>query len=315
MPILGAYPVLTQPADLFDPFADTRTLAFRSLDGATLLPFTGDEFIALDGIQGLGKVPRTVVESSTPGMDGTRIDDILIGSKKVFLPLFVRSNSSHRVFLGNMDRLDRLFNHRGVDYRATDGTLDLVAESLQGQRSLRCLYVDGDDGDFTQDSYGASWASMGLNLLAVRPYWTGTPWTTQTVFRPTAVSWFGTFPPSLTSSRALGTDMPVTVGGGVPSWPSADLVGPASSVLIQAPGLNISLPGGLTGGEQATIVTNPRGRTVKFNGVKDWSRVAPLGRRFWPLAPGNQSITVQLAGATAATSARIYGDTNWESPW
>jgi hypothetical protein len=54
-----------------------------------------------------------------------------------------------------------------------------------------------------------------------------------------------------------------------------------------------------------------------FNGVGGaaaWSRIAPSDM-YRPLSPGNQEITITMAGATAASYASASGDIRWERPW
>lgn len=316
MPILGLLPVLPGPPAVVDPFADTRQLALRSLDGENLIPFTGAEFIAQWGMQGMDVPPRDVVLDEVPGMDGARIADVKIGARTVLLPIWFGSDSDHIDYLNRRDGLRALFNYRGVDLRSVDGSFDLVATSRDGtvERSLRCMYVSGMDGDWQRDTTGSYWESVGLNLLACRTYWYGEPWTTPTVRLPAAAKWFGQFPPQLSSSRALGGPFQLNVPGDVPSWARIDLVGPATTVTLTAPGLSVSIPAGLGTGERATVVTSPRGRTALFEGVKDWARIGAV-TRWQPLPPGPTSITVVMTGATSVSSAVVSGDALYESPW
>lgn len=316
MAILAGYPVVTVFPDVVDPLAESRTISFRSLDGTQFLPCTGREFVAMQGILGFDLVTPNIVEAGVPGMDGTRITDITYGSRDVSFPMFLASTSSHLQYLSNRATLRRLFNPRAVDYRTTDGTFDLVSTSGNPanpqSRSLRCTYKGGWEGSREQDRSGAWWEKVVFDFLAVQPYWKGTPWSTEIISVPAAVSFFGTFPPSLSSSRALGSDIAITVPGDAPSWLSVDLVGPASSFTVTAPGLSLSVPAGLGSGETATLVTDPRGRTMKFNGVTNWARVAPSDR-YRLFLPGDATINVTLTGATAASSARVYGDTFFET--
>lgn len=314
MPILAGIPVADRPVAKTYPLKESRTLGFRSIDGADLLPFTGSEFFAKAGIEGLDLPPRELIRETVPGMDGSRIREIRIGEREIFLPLFVASGSSHAGYLDRRDQLATLFNHRGLNYQITEGTFDLVASSVRGERYLRCLYSDGMKGSLGQDNSGAWWESIGLNLLAVQPYWHGERWETPTIYKPADVSFFGTFPPSLSASRALGVNMPITVKGDVPSWPSVDITGPATNVAVTGPGLSVSIPGGLLAGETATIITDPRKRDALFNGVRDWTRIAPSDR-YNAIMPGEQQLSVVLSGATPETTAKVYGDSLYERPW
>ena len=313
MPILAAFPVVTpeEPVDLT--MVDTRTLAFRALDGTYPFPATGREFFFMPEIEGLDLPLIQVATRTIPGMDGELLSEVSVGTREIFLPLFIASDSTHLQYLDRRDALANLFNYRRVDYRAEGGTFDLVASSARGERTLRCLRTEGMT-TVKRPREGAYWAKLGINALAVQPYWRGTDWQTPAIRPPTGAAWFGTFPPELSSSRALGTDVPVQVGGDVDSWPTVDLVGPADSVLIEGPGLLISIPDGLGAGEPAHIVTDPRGRVALFDNVSQWQRIAPQ-RLFAPLAPGRQLITIDLAGATSSSVARVSGPTLYERPW
>lgn len=316
MAILAPYPAVQSPGEIVDLFADSRSFAFRSLDGDTLLPCTGSEFIAMWGAQGLDVPDPEIVEGFVPGMDGSVIDDITTPSRKVLLPLWIGSDSGHRVYLNNRAALRRLFDHRRVNYSRTDGTFDLVAYSELGERSLRCAYQTGMAGDWAQDSSGSYWERLGLSFLAVRTHWYGVRWTSPIIRKPAGINFFASFPPRLSSTGAFGTDVPVLVDGEVDSWPRIDLIGPADSVLIEAPGLHIEIPGGLTAGEVAVINTDPRpGQTeATFDGVSGWQRIGPVFSRA-PLAPGVNPMTIALPNATTATQAVLSGDSKWLTPW
>jgi hypothetical protein len=94
-----------------------------------------------------------------------------------------------------------------------------------------------------------------------------------------------------------------------------EVVGPCSSFRAQtSSGLDVSLVGGLAAGETMLVNTDPRGRDVTFNGVRDWGRVAP-GDRWEPMLPGSPSVTLTMANATAASSARLFGESLYKRAW
>jgi hypothetical protein len=312
LPILGSYRVVTTFAKS-DPLQESRTLAFRALDGTNPFPSTGREVFVMAGAEGLDMPPRVVVTRQSPGMDGEQLREIRTGRREVFLPLFLASDSSHLQYLERRDALRRLFAYRGVDYKAQDGTFDLVAESARGERSLRCVFVEGMTSAMRPDE-SAYWARLGLTFWAVQPYWVGQPWTTPVIRQETGAAWFGAFPPRLSSARALNQAMTVTIPGDAPSPVTVDLVGPATTVTITGPGLFLSIPSGLAIGEVARIVTDPRRRQATFDGVTDWARLAPTST--WaPLTPGDVPLSVTVTGQTASTQAVISGNTYFETPW
>lgn len=314
MPIQAGIPVLEPPVVVpVYPFAESRTLAFRSLDGIDLMPWTGGEFFLLGGMRGLDMPPVVNVVEQLPGMAGARLREIQVGIREVFLPLFYVSNTSHTDFLAKKRAVSAMLSHLGKDYVAHDGSFDLVATSgtdMPTTRALRCYYVSGNEGTYTSSESSPHWASIGITLNAARPYWVGDPWSTEVLRLPTAAAWFPGFPGQLSASRVLGAGLGITVDGQVPSWPTVDVTGPATSVTVTAPGLSVTIPAGVAAGEAVHIATDPRGRTATFNGVKGWARIGPADI-YAPLAPGDQQITVVVPGATSQTSARVYGDTQY----
>jgi hypothetical protein len=312
VPILAGIPVVVQPPQV-DLLEESRSLRFARLDGSNPLPATGREFFFQPGIEGLDLPPRVIVTKQSPGMDGERLREIRTGRREVFLPLFIASDSSHAQYLDRRDALRGLFDYRGVDYKTADGTFDLVAESTRGTRTLRCVYVEGmSAAKWPNES--TNWARLGITVWALNPYWQGARWQTPVIRQSTNAAWFGAFPGKLASTYALGTGIPITIPGDAPSPVTVDLVGPATSVTISAPGLLVSVPAGLASGEVAQIVTDPRARAARFAGTLNWSRVGPTSK--WaPLEPGPQTIDIVVAGVGTGTQAVVSGPTNWDSPW
>lgn len=316
MPYLGGIPVVdVEPTGpVLNGFEDSRTLAFRSIDGADLISFTGDEFIVRRQATGLDLAPRDVVEVTYAGEDGGQLDDITVGSRVWGLPLRVGAMSGHRAFLDNRAALRRLLNHRRVDYRAHGGTFDLVASSVIGERSLRSAYVSGWEGADEQATSGSYFETLPLVCKSVRPYWTGPRWSTPKIQKPPAAPWFGTFPPVFTPSRTLGQDIGVTVEGDASGYCRVEVAGYAPSVLVTGPGLRVSIPQGVAAGESCVVETYPPQAGVYFNGLVDWSRVAP-SRQFAAIDPGEAVFNVDLGNSSPDAYAVISGPTLWDAPW
>jgi hypothetical protein len=320
VPILASSPVVNRPVDTR--FNDSRRLEFRSLSG-DVLQWVGPSWVALEGLEGLHMPPREVVRDQMPGVTGSLLREVRELERVVSLPVFIESDAGHADHLAQLARLQAFFDGAGVDYAAEGGTFDLVAVSSKGERALRCVYLEGMEGSEGGIGSGASWASFGLRLLAVDPYWHGTAWSTGTLRIPSAVGWMSasngsyttTWPGRLTASLAISNSMSVKVGGDAPSCPTIEVVGPADGFRATTTrGLNVSLVGGLAAGETMLVTTDPRQRDVTFNGVRDWSRVAP-GDLWEPLLPGTASVSLTMAGATDVSSARLFGESLHKRAW
>ena len=314
MPILAGGIAVVETPDHINLKADSRGLNLRRVsDGVFPLEPTGKEFFLRSGSEGLGLGPREVIRNAQMGVDGTRLQEIRYGERPIFLPLFVKSDSSHADYLDSVDKLDSLFEHEGLDLDE-DGTLDLVATSLRGTRTLRCVYLEGREGSMHPTERGI-WGSWGIRLMALRPHWSGGEWTTPLVRQGGTYAFPGALGDGFGSSQALGSDLTVTVPGNVRSWPAVEVVGPATAVTITSTsGMSVTVPAGVAGGETFTLTTDPRGRAAVFGGVKNWTRVGPLDMYGQGLL-GQETFNITTTGVSAATSARVFGTIWWSKPW
>jgi hypothetical protein len=319
VPILAAaYPVIDtpNPGTPLDPaFVESRGFSFRSLTGEDILPFTGDEFIARWGIQGLDVPPRQLVEEGTPNRDGSQVTDIKVGSRTFVIPIFVGANSGHLSYLRHREVMRSFFNFRGVDYKALGGTFDLVASSAVGQRSLRSFYVDGMNGQWDQETSGVHWETFGLQGLAQWPYWDGGRWSSEIIRRPgISDAWFGAFPSQLAPNNLLNATAYVNIEGDVESYVQVDAVGPTSNIYIECDDYVLDVPDGLADGERMTIDADPRSKRILFDGVQDWSRLSPL-TSLAPLSVGSRAFELTMDDPGPATQMQLSGVKWYETPW
>lgn len=301
------------------PYYESRRVGFRDLNGNDLLTWDTSvkAFVIKQGLTGFDLPPRDLVRSKIAGIAGSRLREVRVNEREVFVPMFV-AGGGHSDFLSRRDEVADMLSEVGVDYQTNGGTFDLVASSERSTRTLRCMYESGLEGDFSADAMGNWWESFGLVLLAVQPYWQDGEWSTPTVRLPDAEAWFPDFPGVLSPSRVLGADMPVLVGGDAPSWPTVDVTGPATSVTITsaAAGLTVTVPDGLASGEFFRLTTDPRiKRVASFDGVTDWTRVGPDDAYGNGMPPGVVDVSITVPGATSATSARVYGPALYQRAW
>ena len=317
MPLVAT---LATPAEspVFIP-VDDRRLDFRSLDGQDLLSWGDDEWIVGADVFGLDVAPRLLTVDRVPGLRGSRLREIDDGPAEMVLPLWVKPTSRDwRDVLSMLARVRSFMSFRRVDYVADEGTFDLVASTRGRSRYRRCVYQQGLEGDYANPQGFHQWRRFALRVLAVDPDWHGEPWSTPIVRLPISSPFLTpvgtrTTPLRLTSSIALGTDMPVTVGGDIPSPVTVEIGGPATSTHITSPqGLDVTV-GALTSGQTFRLETGRRKRAL-LNGVSAGSLLSS-GPQWRPLPPGGASISVEVTGATSETWARVFGESLWETPW
>lgn len=296
---------------------DDRRLDFRSLDGESILSWTGNEYVIMSGIQGLRLAPNEVIYEKVPGLDGARLREIRTDPRTVVIP-FAVFGSSPRAHLEQLDAINAYVDFRTVDYVTAEGTFDLVASAGGSSRYLRCTYLDGMEGvEGIANGNGPDFSTFDANLLAMDPHWRGQEWTTPIVKLPTPRPFLSDDPDAhpwgLSSSVALGADMPVLVGGNVPSPAVIELTGPADETHITSPqGLDITI-GAIDAGD-TVIIDSGRRKRVLLNGVKAWTLLGDSPQ--WPaMSPGANTISVVITGADTDTRARVYGTSLWKTAW
>lgn len=303
---------------------EARYLDFRSLDGSTVLEWDGDEFIMQSGVTGLNVPPREVITDRVPGMEGERLREIRTTSRTVILPFFVASaDLSTATHLEQLARVRAFCNYRRNDYVTDEGTFDLVARGGRGgERTLRCTYVDGMEGEWgVEIGNGSYYSTFDTKLLAVDPYWHGQEWSTPEVALPASLPFVSESPlfsglgrVAISPSVALGTDMLVTVDGDVPSPVVVDGVGPWASMHITSPqGLDVTI--GPVGAGHTLLLDTGRRKRCLLDGATDWSLLVSDSPQWDPLPAGAASISIEVTGATTATRARVHGPTLWETAW
>lgn len=301
---------------------DDRRLEFHNLDGSDLIAWNDRDYILRSGIQGLRMAPREVITESVSELPGARLREVRTLTRAVVLPFLVDAGSGdYRDHLAQLARMRSFMDFRSVDYAGEEGTFDLVAVAGASQRSLRCVYVDGMEGvDGVEDGAGSDWSTFDVQLLAVDPFWRGLQWTTPPVALPVPAPFISDDPAftfgnvGITASVALGADMPVHVGGDVPSPAVIEGVGPWTSLHITSPqGLDVTI-GAVSSGQTFLLDTGRRKR-CELDGVKDWSLTASDSPQWYPLPPGNASISIEAVGASSSTAIRVYGTELWETAW
>lgn len=317
MPILASF-VRTATARRALVSDENRSIDFRSIDGETTVEWDGVFVRILAGALGLDKPPVEVTRDRYPGLPGARLRQVSDLEKQVFLPLLVTAAPEDwRGLNKRLAQIRSMVDYRDGDYRANEGSFDLIATADGVERRLRCEYLDGMEGNYAEDAALPEWRRFGLSLLAVDPYWKGKGWTTPTVSLPESNPFLANDAPAhplrLSSTVAIGTDMPVFVPGDIASPAVIELIGPATTTHITSPsGLDVTI-GALTAG-QLFVLDTGRNRAATLGGVAAWDKVG-TSPRFRPLAPGGTTISIEMSGASADSRARVYGDALWETAW
>lgn len=317
MPILAARRSDDNPHVLIP--EDDRTISFLNLDGDVV--FEGDgssSYLVLDDTFGIDYPPLEIVTERFPGLNGSRLTDINVLERDIQLTLWIEPESQDwRDMLALLEDFRALARHWGKDYRNLDGTFKIGSSSRGRNRTMTVVYLAGLEGDYQQFADFGKWKALPLKLRAVDPFWYGQEWSSPLVSIASAQPFLASSGPAhplrLSSANAIGSGMPVTVTGTVPSDPIIELFGTSASTHVKSDaGLDVTI-GSLTSTDKYVLNTG-RHRASLLNGVNDWTKVGRAAK--WrPLSPGQTSIDIVVSSADETTRARVYGREVFDAPW
>lgn len=317
--------------------ADSRpqipTLVLESMDGSVRIPLDGTEgFIRMPGSTGLEMPPSALISQSVPGIAGTRLADVRVMERPIFIPIYAGADGNMLAFREMLRRLHRLIDPMNLN------SFRLVGGSAEGTRELIVTYSSGLEGADAASEAGLSWAKFGLNLVAHRPYAQARE--TQVLefrYQPDLAPFLGVaggsdtpWPRSLASTSIIGNGMEIVVDTEMPVYPEVELVGPMDSfsstlspIVVNSAGQQttildqqwvLSIPGGVPAGSTFRANTDPSSRSFRLNGELAAGRVA-LGSRMRPFYPGRNTLNVTAPGLTEATVIRISWLPLYRSLW
>jgi hypothetical protein len=289
-----------------EPVAPVRTpdvlMWLESWDGTQQVDLSSGPVRWRSGAVGLGVPPVSSYMSASPGMAGSLVTDVTTAARPVLLPLTVGGDSWEETW-GAIQRLRDLTDP--TNGAGPDGSFRLVATSPNGTRQLGLIYRGGleDDGQPSQVRQ-----NRVLDLVAPQPFAEERAELTEpfVLVQDTAPFLGGLWGSIyLASSSVAGSNTPINMFSAVPVYPTIEITGPATSVLITAgSGLRISVPAGVPAGQTLRIVTDPRRKSIRLAGAPAAGSLS-LDSRLVPFGLGTTLVDVVAPGATTATLLRL----------
>lgn len=268
-------------------------------------PLNGEtNYQVIQGPEGLYGIPVSLVTQDVPMFPGTTLKyvQLLPGNPK--LPIVVYAATEEGLDDARRQLKWAVTSSRGqgrIRHTANDGTV----------REINCLLSKGFEGNEQpgQRSLGALW--LALEFVAPDPFWYDTDFQ-QVPFATSGGSAFlgstAFLPIHLSPGGVIGSATLENSGDAV-AWPIWTLTGPATSLLIvnNTTGDTLSLPNTRMAAladstKTITIDTSPvTGKTIlREDGSKHFEYLDPT-TALWPLAVGNNSISVTIGGSGAGT--------------
>jgi hypothetical protein len=299
-------------------------LALESMDGSVSIPLNGTVgWTRMPGATGLEMPPVDVIREAIPGVPGSMVTDVKVLARSVFLPLYGRSNSGQVGYRQLLDQLRALID-------PITGSFRLVGASIRGRRELVVTYDGGLEGADGQDTEGLSWCKVGLKMTADEPYAQALEdrrlefRVTPSVPEPFLGVVGGTdspWPGSLSNTSVIGNGMEVVVYSEVPVYPKLELIGPMTSfsgeldpIALTNREWTVSVPAGVAGGSTLILVTDPRYRSIRLNGVAAAGSVT-LGSTLRPFYPGINTMSVVAPGGNENTLIVFTWREKFRSLW
>lgn len=295
---------------------DHRQFWLEALDGSVQVRAEGMLRLAPE-VLGLVEPPVTVIETQTPGVAGSVIEEVRFEARPVTL--------TGRIEGRTQDDVRRMLRQLRAVLKpgrlvTRDGACLLVCRSDWGIRQMTVTYTGGledDDPESIVELY-----RFALRLRAVDPFaYDRTVRTIGFGTRSSSVAMTSTNPAGktrgLVSSSVLGENMRVQVVSEVPVPATLRIHGPFDpGVRVTAStGLDVTLLSGLDADEEMVIETTRRAKSIRVNGQKAAGRIARGGRFGAPLLPGENVFNVTGTGASTTSRIAISWRGGWESLW
>ena len=248
----------------------------------------------LHGSTGLGLAPVDIKSSERLSGDGSIVRGVRYGARDVYVPLLL-SGTELSVAEARRDLTRLLAPHLGmVDVRVQDPVTGT-------DRMIRGYLREGMEGDFGTD-FGRSWHRLGLTFECPDPWWLGPEQTVELRVNPGTKPFLSDtvpfFPVILAQSVVQGRfDVNIAGDGAVP--PVWEVRGPGTDLRISNGSDVIEIDGSFDAGSPVVIDAGS-GRIAPDR----WADTS-LRSRLFDLAPGRQTITVTMVGATVDTLVRL----------
>lgn len=316
--------VRTPPPVVEAPRYESRNFWIETMDGAArqTVSLDGDVLpvLAQRGLLGLGVNPSEVQLAGTPGVAGASVTGVQYEPRPVALPLLFVGEDGSQAALWRAVQSVRDITDPGTGM-THDGSFRLVCSSASGVRRLGLAYRSGLEGE---DKEYPGVETAVLDCVAPQPFpedeaETSREFRLAAVAEPFLTATTGTTFPwgtrKLSPSTVIGSDMPLVMTSAVPVFPTVEIDGPADSVLITADtGLRIDVPAGVPAGQTLRIVTDPRGASIRLDGVPAAGMLARGSKRA-PFKLGTNVLDVTAPGASADTRLRLSWRGKYRSLW
>jgi phage-related protein len=263
------------------------------------------------GIAGIEGLP-TALQLITM-LDGTARSDLFMAQPgTITLGLFVTrpASDSENDYYGLLDDVVQAFYNRR-DTAPSPGYIQIQ----RPDGTTRQIAVYTTSGLNTPEVAVSNGTIYTFTLQTPDPFWYDLTSTELTFSNPGIASGIlPLLPISLQSSQIIGTNT-VTNNGGTDTYPEWLIVGPGTPTITNlTTGRAFGLSSPVASGTTVDIKTKPgQQQCVDItHGLNLWGQLAiSTPRDLWALVPGQNQISISMAGATAASQVNMVWNNRW----
>lgn len=281
----------------------SETISWIDADGA-VTPFTGDIKV-LGGVKGRFMPPTRFVTDEVPEQHGELVRQATFAPRTVDVPIRIAKADDTTLRTALRALLPSLNPVRG------DGKLRVTAPDAS-QRELTCRYLGGMEIEEGPDTKTTGYQKAVLLFRAYDPFWYDLADTADLYDTGDRVVFLSEnagdpfLPFTLVSDTVLASPV-ISNNGDVEAWPVWTVTGPGSNVVVRnlTTGKRLEIAKTLVGGQSIVIDTRPRRKTVTLNDGTNLFSLLTSDSALWPLEVGVNNVSVEMAGATSASSIAL----------
>jgi hypothetical protein len=254
----------------------------------------------MPGVAGIGLPDYTYYSDQSPTFDGSVVRGVRAGSRQITLPIHIWAMDRPSC-LERFHRLARDF-HPGA---RTPGVLTFI-EANGSSRRIEAFYAEGMSGEDDDDRWGRHWMTFVLVFTAPSPWFLGED-KTLTFRTGNEEDMFFPLPPwKVRDSQVLGSLEIVNLGE-VDTYPVWTIKGPATAATLTntTTGESFVLTRTLTDSDIAVIDTREGIKSASLNGSTNLWPDLNSAAVLWPLRPGSNSVSLNVAGASEGSHVQV----------
>ena len=265
---------------------------------------SSQDWINVAGWRGFDMSDFEYIESEIPFDYGSYLKRVKTSPREPEIDVVIKGTSRADIFQ-KVRMLTKEFNsYRGI------GRIDVTAPDGI-KRYINCVYKQGMEGETKSDNIGSFKRKMTLVFRAFDPFFYGAETTKVFQLNDNPPLWFPFFPLNL-GGDAVVSQISIDYDGDIETNPLWTIHGPGDDpkLINQTTGESLTI-NNITLDENQIITIDTQRRKIILDENINILPSLTYGSTFWTLEPGQNSIKIEMANATAASSIQLAYSTRY----